>query len=1262
MMRHYFSLCILILTVLFFPSCAGYKVYYSNEAARWKADVPPDSSNLAYSVYLIGDVGAPNRDPLEPSLKLLQSQMQVADENSATIFLGDNIYSYGLTEPGSIGRKTDEERINTQLDLFKNYRGEKYMIPGNHDWAQGTPGGLAAVLRQEEYVENYLNDSTQVTGGNFYVPDGGCPGPFEVFLKEDVVLIALNSQWWLQDVERPYGGNNYCGVANEVEVYLQLEDIISRNSDKHIMVVAHHPLYTNGTHGGHYQLKDHIFPLTMINSYLYVPLPVIGSIYPWARRYGGISQDIPHPKYSAYKEALMAIFEKYPNVVYAAGHEHSIQYFQNHNVPTIVSGSGCKTQHLKRGGDGALFGHEAKGYAIVNYYKNGDAWVEFWEPVGDGTKGEMVYRKKMYSRKAGPPVTAIVADSAKTILKAPRPNYRDSTITIAANPDYAASRTKEFLLGDHYREEWTTPIKVPVLDLATEKGGLIPYRVGGGKQTASLRLRTEEGREYTLRSVNKNPEQVLPENLRETVARDLLQDQISAQHPYGALITPTLSEAAGIFHVNPKLVYIPADPLLGKYLEDFGNTLAILEENPDEDHQDVRSLGYARNLVGTDKVLERRQQDNDNVVDEKSFARARLFDMLIGDWDRHEGQWRWVERKGNGERIFEPVPKDRDVAFFKADGVIPYLFTRKWAIRNFRSFKADVNDVIGLNLTALNNDHTFLAGVTKEEWVRIAEKLRSDLTDAVIDKSVKALPQEVYSLSGPEIATKLKARRELLPQLAADYYTFLSKDVDFAGSDKTEYFTVKRLNDDQTEVEVRNIKKDGSIGRKVYKRTLLTDETAEIRLYGLGGDDIFEVSGEVNKGILVRIIGGDGHDSISDKSVVRNGKSKTLVYDTKTNNFFAFGPETKDKTADYKEVNRYDRTNHQIPYFGPRLSFEYNIDDRLYIGGGFVYRTRKFRKDPFAAEHRLLGNYSFTTKAYNLRYTGTYTDVLSDWDLELKASINGPQLLYNFFGIGNETEADEKSVQDYRVRFERYIVSPTFVHEVFHFLKVGIGPHYDQFNVVENNSGSFVRENVALTDPSSLRTNKYLGVHAFMNVVAVSTPVNPRIGIKWLNEVSFNRQLGFENLHFTRLSSEVIVYLTPNFPFPLTWAGRIGGAHNFGDYRFYQANTLGGTSNLRGYRITRFAGRSNVYANLEARVQLFRFNVYLFPGTFGVLGLLDHGRVFADEDASKKLFRGLHRGVGGGIWVDILKQAVISGTYSYGEKEKLFNLNFGFLF
>jgi len=1265
-MTHRFSIYFLFATVLFFlNACAITKPYYNREVSNWKTNLPPDSSRIKYTIFLIGDVGAPSKDPLEPSLKLMESQMKVAGENSATVFLGDNIYSYGLTEAGSPGRKTDEERMITQLDRFKGYKGEKYMIPGNHDWAQGIPGGLRSVIRQEVFVEEYLHDSTAVSGGNFFVPDEGCPGPYEVYLQEDVVMIALNSQWWLQEEERPYGANNYCNVADEEEVLTQLEDIISRNSGKHIMVVGHHPIYSNGVHGGNFQLLDHIFPLTLIEPWLVLPLPIIGSIYPWARKYGGISQDIAHPKYQAYAQGLMNIFQRYPNVVYAAGHEHNIQHFKTGNVNTIVSGSGCKTQHMKEGGGDALFGHEAKGYAKVNYYDNGEAWVEFWEPVGDGTKGEVFFRMPMYTRKTGQVAQAAQAasDQAKNPALSTR-NYRDSTITTAINPDYQAGKVSKFLLGNHYRQEWATPVKLPYLDLRTEKGGLRPYRVGGGKQTLSLRLRNEEGHEYTLRSIDKNPSEVLPEVLRQTIARDLLQDQISAQHPFGALVLPPLAEAAGVFHVNPQLVYIPNDPALGQYQSQFGKTTAILEENPDENQQNIASLGNALNIVGTDKVLERKIANNDNQVDETAFARARLFDMLIGDWDRHEGQWRWVERKTDEGRTFEPVPKDRDIAFFKADGLIPYLGTRKWAIRNFQNFGYDYGDVVGLNLSALTNDRTFLSRVSKKEWLALAEKMKTNVTDAVIDEALKSFPPEIYPLSAPEIAAKLKARRDLLPQVAAEYYTFLAKTVDIAGSDHGEYFKVNRLNDKETQVEVRNIKLDGTIGRNLYKRTLYTDETNEIRLYGLGGKDIFEISGEVKKGILIRVIGGDDRDSIADNSVVGGLHHKTIVYDTKTENVFHFGPETKDKTEAAGEVNLYSRGDHKVPYLGPRLSLQYNTDDQLYVGGGLVYRTYRFRKEPFNNEQSITGNYAFATGAYNLRYKGIFTDVMNTWDLDLQASINGPQLLSNYFGQGNTTEANEENIQDYRVRFSRYIVAPTLTYDVFHFLKVGVGPTFDQFQVEREETGPVARTLIAgnETDASSFRMNKYLGGRAFMNIVAVSNEVNPYIGIKWLNEISYNHQMGFEKYHFTRLASEVMFYITPRFPFQLTWAGRIGAAHNFGDYRFYQSNTLGGTTNLRGYRITRFSGRSNVYANAEARIHLFRFNLYLFPGTFGVLALVDHGRVFADDDTSHKLFHDLHRGIGGGVWVDVLRKAVISTTYSVGEKEKLFNLNFGFLF
>ncbi|MDQ3289987.1 MAG: metallophosphoesterase, partial [Bacteroidota bacterium] len=780
--------------VLFISACAVHQPYYRQDVINWQQNTPPTANQLKYSIFLIGDVGAPSRNPLEPSLNLLRKQLLAAGEKSSVIFLGDNIYSFGLTEPGSPGRKTDEERMRTQLDILKDYKGEKYMIPGNHDWAQGRPGGLQSVIRQEVFVEEYLRDSSAVSGGNFFVPDEGCPGPYEVFLQEDLVLIALNSQWWLQTEERPYGPNNYCNVSDEAEVLVQLEDIISKNSSKNIMVVGHHPLQTNGTHGGNFRLVDHIFPLTMLNPWLAIPLPVIGSIYPWARRYGGISQDIPHPKYQAYVNGLMNIFKKYPNVVYAAGHDHNLQYFKKDNVPAIVSGSGCKTQYMKRGGDQAQFGHEQKGFAVVNYFTNDEVWVEFWEPKDNGDQGDLMFRTKIYQRQKAAPINETTA-VASTI------SFKDSSITVAANPEqYQAGKTKQFLLGTHYRREWATPVKMPLLDLQTEQEGLVPYRLGGGKQTTSLRLRNEAGREFSLRSVNKNPARILPLDLRQTLAQDLLQDQISAQHPYGALILPSLADAAGVYHVNPKLVYVPDDPRLGKYQASFHNQVAILEENPDEDHRNVASLGYARNLVGTDKVLERKRQDNDNTVNEVSYARARLFDMLIGDWDRHEGQWRWIERRSDDERVFEPVPKDRDVVFFKADGFIPYLLTRKWALRNVQNFGYEYKDYIGLNLTALTTDRTFLASVTKEQWIAEAEKIKQNVTDAIIQQAIQQWPPEIAKLSGPEIAAKLKSRRDQLPELAADYYIFLAKTVDVAGSDKREKFSVSRLNNDQTRV------------------------------------------------------------------------------------------------------------------------------------------------------------------------------------------------------------------------------------------------------------------------------------------------------------------------------------------------------------------------------------------------------------------------------------------------------------------------------
>ncbi|MFD2513059.1 metallophosphoesterase [Pontibacter locisalis] len=1256
------QVCLIFLMV----GCVSTEPYYGKNIQDWEREKPDPENKLLYTVFLIGDVGAPDLDG-EPSMILMRKQMEEAGAQSATIFLGDNVYHNGLPPVGRYDREISEQRLNAQLDILKGYEGEKYMIPGNHDWNHSGRGGVDAVTREQRYVNEYLSDENIVVGGDFFVPGDGCPGPYEVKISDDLVLIAIDSEWWLHPFDRPYGDNSNCGSATELDFLIEMEDIIEKNSGSDIVVVGHHPLMTRGSHGGFFTLRDHLFPFTMLRKWMYLPMPVIGSIYPFARKYGGILQDIPHPRYTALVEGLMGIFTKYDNVVYAAGHEHGLEYFEYQDVPLIVSGSGCKIQYLNNGGDYTKYLQSIKGFAKLLYYENGEVWTEFWVPEEGGEVGRVTYRTPVYTkkpRKEEPPIVD-------------RTDYADSTITLAANPAYKASSFRKKILGDHYRTEWATEVEVPLLDMKNELGGLRPYMKGGGKQTATLKVRNPDAKEYVLRAVDKDPTMALPMFLRQTVAKDLLQDQISAQHPYGALIVPKLADAAGVYHTNPRLVFIPDTPYLRQYRDEFGNTVAFLEEDADENHEEIASLGYAKNLVGTDKVLEELEQDNDNEVDQEEYVRARLFDMLIGDWDRHEGQWRWVEEKKENDKgkVYIPVPEDRDQAFFKIDGILPWLATRKWGVRKVQNFAFEYRDIIGLNLNGLTLDRTLTSRITREEWMRIAEDIKASITDEVIREAVNTWPEEIRKISGDEIIAKLQSRRDKLPQAAKEYFDFLVQHIDLSGSDKHERFEIKRLNNEELEVTVYKLSKEGEILEKMFSRTFYTNETEEVRIYGMDGKDEFIITGDVDESIVVRIIGGGDSDRIIDTSHVSGLKKHTIVYDTEEGNEFNFSSETKDKTDEQEEVNLYVRDNYKIPYLGPRLSAEYNVDDGVFLGAGLLLRTHGFRKNPYASEHLLETNFAFLTNSFNVQYTGDVRYIMGRWSLALDGLLEGPQYQRNFYGLGNFTDqAPDLSDKFYRVRYSRVDLRASIYKDISSFLKVGFGPTYDRFEVEMPSHETFLLEQArqgilreGTYDPveGQFEVQHYGGATAYANLVVLgggSTVANPDIGMRWSNRISYNHQLGGEQLSYTRVSSEFTFYISPNFPFQLTWAGRIGGAHNFGDYRFYQANTLGGTENLRGYRRARFSGTSSIYANGEARLELFNFNMYLAPGKFGVLGLLDLGRVYYKEDPKHTFFRSLHTGYGGGIWVDALNSSVVSLTYAVGETDKLWMLKFGFFF
>ena len=262
--------------------------------------------------------------------------------------------------------------------------------------------------------------------------------------------------------------------------------------------------------------------------------------------------------------------------------------------------------------------------------------------------------------------------------------------------------------------------------------------------------------------------------------------------------------------------------------------------------------------------------------------------MLIGDWGRHEDQWRWGEVEKDDRNIYVPIPRDRDQAYTKFDGKLLSVMIGVAGLSHLQSFNHKIKNVKIYNYPARNLDRKFASEPSLEDWVCIAEDLQKRITDSVIEDAVRKLPPEVYPISGKEIVAKLKSRRDHLINYATVYYEYLAKKVDVVGSDKSEYFEIKRLNDAQTQVSVYKINKEGEVKPDpIYNRIFNRSETKEVRLYGLKGTDVFKLDGSVRKGIKVRVIGGPGLDSIIDRSSVKRGHQRVEVYDDATKYFSA---------------------------------------------------------------------------------------------------------------------------------------------------------------------------------------------------------------------------------------------------------------------------------------------------------------------------------------------------------------------------------------
>jgi hypothetical protein len=649
------------------------------------------------------------------------------------------------------------------------------------------------------------------------------------------------------------------------------------------------------------------------------------------------------------------------------------------------------------------------------------------------------------------------------------------------------------------------------------------------------------------------------------------------------------------------------------------------------------------------------------------LAKARLFDMLLSDWDRHADQWRWAtfepyeldttltgEAREQG-KIYQPIPRDRDAVFSWFDGLfsVPFrIFTK------YQDFRTTYGNLQGLTTHAWELDHRFLSGLDRDDWVAIADSMKAALTDEVIEDAVRLWPDVFFEQKGERFIEILKIRRDKLPRIAEQFYKLHARSVDIVGSHKHERFEVRRLNNDETEVVMHKTSKEGEIRKEIYRRTFHRDETREILLYGFGGNDTFEITGKVDDGILIAAIGGPGEDTFIDQSKVGGWGKKTRFYDTKDDNDFSTGPETRVFRSDRPDINRYDPTIRYNAWL-PRPVLGSDSDNGLIFGGGVHAIRHGLRKEPYATAHLLTASYALGANAFAAAYHLHRVADYGGWDRTLDATWKGPNSIRNFFGFGNETinEEDRLGAEYNQTRLMQFTLAPGLQKAVANGITLRFGP-YLEITEVKPDRDRLIGQFVSSRSPTSFDQQWLGGVGAGVDLASVDRAVNPRQGLRWTNHATLNTGLRNTDDTFATVGTEAVFYLSPLLRPQITLATRIGAAHTIGDFPYFHASTLGGSDNLRGFRNDRFAGRTSAFQNVELRLGLLTFSTYVALGEVGLLGFFDNGRVWADDLPSDEW----HQGYGGGVWFTFFNRLTLTGTYGLSEDEQSLTIGTGFLY
>ncbi|MFL5454186.1 MAG: hypothetical protein ACJ78V_19885 [Myxococcales bacterium] len=742
---------------------------------------------------------------------------------------------------------------------------------------------------------------------------------------------------------------------------------------------------------------------------------------------------------------------------------------------------------------------------------------------------------------------------------------------------YAANWLFRFFFGSQWRDAWTAQIEAPVLDLDTFDGGLVPERTGGGLQTTNIHFKSARGNRWVFRAIDKDPTRILDPDTARSVVGEIFQDLTSTAHPCGALVVDPIMDAVGVLHARPQLAVLPDDLRLRPF-GDLGGKLGFLE------NRNEREVSGADKELDTRELFELLDSRGDRPVDARAYLRARLVDILVGDWDRHIDQWRWVRVAVDGHQIFRPVARDRDQAFSRFDKIVPAV--GEYYTKQLASFHPNYPAIEKLTYSGRFTDRRFLVALPKMDWEEITADVAAKVTDGVIHDAVQRLPPAMVRVGGEDLESALRARRDALPEASREFYRLLAAQVDI------------RDPEDAGPIEVTPVPDGVSVairrgGETIFQRTFLRDETSEIRL--LTTPARVAIDPAAREVITLRV------------------------------------PERVDPSPEPPRD-----WGHDLLFF-PQLSYD---STRGLVPGVRGRLTRYgFELTPFSSDMNFSAVFSTAVLQPRLEYSA---------DLRTRSIVRGLVYLaytgidqIRFYGIGNETSSTGAPPGFYDVHQRRFVANGLVEVPLLGPLRARAGLSLESANTRPENI-------IAVLRPYGGGSFTLAGVETGLALDTRSGTLTEQRGFKLLGKVRYSPALFDNDSAFTKLRGEASTFLGGHILTDLLLDLRVAGERNWGRYPFFDAAFIGGTAFvsgldpnavfgggvLRGYDLNRFAGDSSVVGNAELRITLGKATVFL-PLRYGLSALGDTGRVFVAGESSSKW----HYGAGGGLWLAIYASA-----------------------